>query len=72
MKKGTLQQGCQVCNGKKAEQGNPSVTAAKDCHCERSVAISAFNCLDCFVVSLLAMTKNRQSPLVSECIPIRN
>ncbi len=30
--------------------------ARKNCHCERSEAISALKCGDCFVVSLLAMT----------------
>jgi len=43
--------------------------AAKDCHCERSEAISALKGRDCFVVSLLAMTENGQLPSVTEGLP---
>jgi len=43
--------------------------AAKDCHCERSEAISALKARDCFVVSLLAMTEHGKIPFVSEGMP---
>ena len=36
--------------------------AVKDCHCERSEAISALKGRDCLVVSPLAMTENRKFP----------
>jgi len=41
------------CQEKFTFRGKHSVTAAKDCHCELSEAISALNDRDCFVVSRL-------------------
>jgi len=40
----------------------PQLWAPNDCHCERSEAILSFKVLDCFVVSLLAMTGTHAFP----------
>ncbi|MFZ5866816.1 MAG: hypothetical protein ACOYXY_13115, partial [Thermodesulfobacteriota bacterium] len=39
-----------------------------DCHCERSDAISALKGIDCFVVSLLAMTRKDKLARVTESV----